>query len=107
MLLGSFGLRARDVFFISNVVYFLMLLFCGVNVPRSVLPGWMQAVGDVLPLTHGIEAARAIAAGAGLGRVSGLVGREAAIGAVYAVAAYALFRWLERESRRTAALDRL
>src|SRR5437879_1509945 len=56
MVLGSAGLRARDVFFVSNVVYFLMLLLCGVNVPRSSLPGWMQDVGAVLPLTHGIEA---------------------------------------------------
>ena len=32
MLIGSIGLRARDVFFAANLVYFLMLLFCGVNV---------------------------------------------------------------------------
>jgi ABC-2 type transport system permease protein len=106
MLLGSFGLRARDVFFISNVVYFLMLLFCGVNVPFDTLPGWMQAVGDALPLTHGIEAARSIAGGASLDSVSGLVAKEAAIGAIYAALAYGLFRWFELESRRTASLDR-
>ena len=34
MVLGSVGLRARDVFFLSNLVYFLMLLVCGVNIPR-------------------------------------------------------------------------
>src|SRR5438876_119333 len=32
MLIGSIGLRARDVFFAANLVYFLMLLVCGVNV---------------------------------------------------------------------------
>ena len=58
MLLGSIGLRARDVFFGANLAYFLMLLFCGVNVPLDDLPGWIAAIGRCLPLTHGIEAAR-------------------------------------------------
>ena len=73
MLIGSIGLRARDVFFGANLVYFLMLLVCGVNVPVDELPGWLEAVGNCLPLTHGIEAAREIAAGASLDDVAGLL----------------------------------
>ena len=38
MLIGSIGLRARDVFFGANLVYFLMLLVCGVNVANEDLP---------------------------------------------------------------------
>ena len=68
MLLGSIGLRAKDFFFAANLAYFLMLLFCGVNIPLDELPGWMSAVGRCLPLTHGIEAARQVAAGAGARR---------------------------------------
>ena len=59
MLLGSIGLRAKDFFFAANLAYFLMLLFCGVNIPLETLPGWMSAIGRCLPLTHGIAAARA------------------------------------------------
>ena len=81
MLLGSIGLRAKDFFFAANLAYFLMLLFCGVNIPLSVLPGWMSAIGRCLPLTHGIAAAREVAAGASLGDVSGLVWTEAGIAA--------------------------
>ena len=88
MLIGSIGLRARDVFFGANLVYFLMLLVCGVNIPNDELPGWLGAIGRCLPLTHGIEAAREIAAGAPLGDVSGLLLTEALIGLVYATAAY-------------------
>ena len=40
MLVGSIGLRARDVF-AANLVYFLMLLVCGVNVPVDELPAWL------------------------------------------------------------------
>ena len=105
MLLGSIGLRAKDFFFAANLAYFLMLLFCGVNIPLSQLPGWMSLVGRCLPLTHGIAAAREVASGASLGHVGGLVATEAAIAIAYAVAAFGLFRLLERESRRTAVLD--
>ena len=105
MLLGSIGLRARDVFFASNLVYFLMLLVCGVNIPNDELPGWLGAIGNCLPLTHGIEAAREIVAGAPLADVSGLLVTEAAIGLLYATAAYTLFRVFEAEGRRRASLE--
>jgi ABC-2 type transport system permease protein len=105
LLLGSIGLRAREVIFAGNLVYFLMLLLCGVNVPLDVLPGWLEAVGRCLPLTHGLEAARRVVGGDGLGDVGGLVATEAAIGAAYAAAGFALFRLLELESRRHATLE--
>jgi ABC-2 type transport system permease protein len=105
MLLGSIGLRAKDFFFVANLTYFLMLLLCGVNVPIDQLPGWLSAISRCLPLTHGIMAARQVAAGASLGQVDGLIGTELGVGACYAVAAYGLFRVLERESRRSAVLD--
>jgi ABC-2 type transport system permease protein len=105
LLLGSIGLRAKDFFFVANLAYFLMLLFCGVNIPLAVLPGWMSAISRCLPLTHGIIAARQVSAGASLSSVSGLVWTELGIAAAYALGAYLLFRVLERESRRSAMLD--
>ena len=106
MLLGSIGLRAKDFFFAANLAYFLMLLFCGVNIPLSVLPGWMSAVGRCLPLTHGIAAAREVAGGASLcERRRPRAGPRRGIAVAYAVAGFALFRILERESRRSAVLD--
>jgi ABC-type multidrug transport system permease subunit len=105
MLLGSVGLRARDVFFIANLAYFMMLLFCGVNVPLEALPGWMETVGRSVPLTHGIIAARAIAEGAGFSDIGRALATEAALGALYGTAAYLLFRFFEFEGRRRASLE--
>ena len=107
MVLGSIGLRSKDFFFVANLAYFLMLLFCGVNIPLSVLPGWMSAIGRCMPLTHGIMAARQVAAGAGLDQVSGLLWTELGIAAVYALVGYLLFRALETASRRNAVIDAL
>ena len=105
MLIGSIGLRARDVFFGANLVYFLMLLVCGVNIANDDLPNWLGAIGRCLPLTHGIEAARQIAAGTPVSDVSGLLWTEAGIGLAYATSAYVLFRVFEAEGRRRASLE--
>ena len=66
-IIGSIGLYAREIFVAANLAYIGLLLFCGVNVPLDELPPWMQAISEVLPLTHGIEAARLVAEGASLG----------------------------------------
>ncbi|TML17433.1 MAG: ABC transporter permease, partial [Actinobacteria bacterium] len=79
-LIGAFGLRGRDIFFFANLMIFVFLLFCGVNVRLDALPNWMQQVASVLPLTHGIRAARRVADGASLGDVSSLVLTELLIG---------------------------
>ena len=104
-MIGAFGLRGRDIFFFANLMIFVFLLFCGVNIPIDTLPDWMQAVSKVLPLTHGIDAARQVADGASLGDVSGLVLTELGIGLFYAALAYALLRLFEVEGRRRASLE--
>jgi ABC-2 type transport system permease protein len=102
---GAFAMRVRDLWVGSNLAYYVMLLLCGVVVPPSALPGWLAAAGRALPLTHGIRAAREIAAGAGLTEVRGLLAIEVLIGLSYAVVGYALLRVFEAESRRRASLD--
>ncbi len=104
---AAIGLRVRETAVLSNVFVGLLLIFCGANVALSSLPGWMAGIGRALPLTHAIQAARAVASGSSLGSVSGLLGREAAIGAAYAVAGTLLLRWFELQSRRHATLERV
>ncbi|HEX3220635.1 MAG TPA: ABC transporter permease [Candidatus Limnocylindria bacterium] len=104
-LQGAISLRLRDGLFGANLIMMGVLLFCGVNIPLSELPGWMQFVGQLLPFTHGLQAIRQAADGAGLDKVGGLIAIEALIGVVYAVAAFALFQLLERSARRNATLD--
>lgn len=105
--LGSIGLRVRDVFFIGNLAYYVLLVFTGANVPRETLPPLLQAVSSFLPLTHGIAAARATAGGAPIAETADLLGTELLIGAGYAVVAFGLFRWCEEQARRHAALEAL
>lgn len=102
---GGLSMRLRDGLFGANMLVFLFLLFCGVNIPLDVLPGWMQAVSNVLPFTHGLLAVRGAAVGAGLDEVGGLILIELGIGIAYAVLAFGLFSYFERSSRQHATLD--
>jgi ABC-2 type transport system permease protein len=107
MVVASVGLRVRDLWVGSNLAYYLMLLLCGTVVPLSAMPGWLATIGRAMPLTHGIQAARELAAGASLSDVSGLLGTEALIGLAYGAVGYGLLRFFEAESRRRATLDLL
>jgi ABC-2 type transport system permease protein len=104
-LQGAISLRLRDGLFGANLVTMAILLFCGVNIPLNELPGWMQVVGNLLPFTHGVEAVRQAADGAGFSQVGWLIGIEALIGVAYAELDFEKFVILERSARRHATLD--
>ena len=103
---AAVGLRVRETATLNNIIFGVLLVFCGVNVPLDELPGWMSTLAHGLPLTHAIDATRRLADGSALGDVAGLIGVEAAVGAAYAAAGYALLRYLEWQSRRLATLER-
>jgi ABC-2 type transport system permease protein len=105
-LIGAgLGLRIRETAVLSNVLFGILLIFTGANVPLNQLPGWMEHVSQWLPITHGIQAGRLVADGASLADVGGLVGREAALGTLFAIGGYALIRVMEREARRRASIE--
>jgi len=106
LCLGALGLRGRNVSLFADSISGCMLLVSGANVPLARLPDWMQSLASGIPLTHGIQAARDVAGGAGLADVSGSLSTETAIGAVYLVVGLALLRLFEYEGRRTATLER-
>jgi ABC-2 type transport system permease protein len=105
LICAGIGLRVRETAVLNNIIFGLLLIFTGANVDIDELPGWMQAISERVPLTHGIQAARRVADGASLGEVDGLLAAEAAIGIAYTIAGYLLLRLMERESRKRASLQ--
>jgi ABC-2 type transport system permease protein len=101
---AGLGLRIRETSVLSNILVGILLIFCGANVPISALPNWMAQIASGLPLTHAIEAARAVANGSSITAVQGLIGRELVVGVVYAVAGLAIIRFFETQSHRHASL---
>jgi ABC-2 type transport system permease protein len=105
LIAAGLGLRIRETAVLSNVLFGILLIFTGANVPLSKLPSWMEHVSQWLPITHGIQAGRRVADGASIVDVGGLLGREAALGTLFAIGGYALIRVMEREARRRASIE--
>ena len=59
-----------------------------------------------MPLTHGIDAARQVAAGAPLGDVTHPLATELAVGAAYFTVGLLLLRIFEHHGRTAGSLDR-
>lgn len=102
---AAIGLRVRSTAVLSNVIFGLLLIFCGANVPLSELPDWMAIVANGMPLTHAIEATRRLADGAALGSVAGQVGLELVVGAAYVALGMVMLTLAEQSSRRRATLE--
>ena len=102
---ASLGLRWRESALLSNMLLYFLLLAAGVNVPLDLLPGWLSTSAQGLPVTHGVEAARDLVAGASLADVMPLLGAELLVGAIYATIGLFLVRIFEYEGRRGASLE--
>lgn len=105
LMFGSLGLVMRDAIVVANILYYLLLVFCGINFPVSRLPEALQVVAYALPLTRGVEAARQAVAGGSFGDVAGLLAGEIAVGLAYAFVGYLLFRAFEGYARRGGLQD--
>ena len=105
LMLAALGLVIREISVLNNVLFGFLLVFTGANVPIDVLPDLIATLSHGLPIRHGIEAARELAAGATLGGVRGLVAVEALVGVVYGALGFTMLRVFERTSRRRATLE--
>jgi ABC-2 type transport system permease protein len=105
LICAGVGLRVRETAVLSNIIFGLLLIFTGANVPIDELPAWMQAIGESVPLTHGIMAARRVADGETIGDVAGLLTTELVIGVVYTFLGDQLLRLLESSSRKHASFE--
>lgn len=105
LITAAIGLRVRETAVLNNIIFGLLLVFTGANVPLEEMPGWMEAIGRSVPLTHAIEAARELANGASLGDVAGLLGTEFVIGVLYTFVGYQALRLMEYDSRRRASIQ--
>jgi ABC-2 type transport system permease protein len=105
LLLGCLSLMTRNVMFVNNSVYFLLLVFSGANLPIEALPAWMQNISYALPLTRGIAASRQIIAGGDFASASSLILGEFLIGVMYVFLGYVFFRRFEIQAKRRGTLE--
>jgi ABC-2 type transport system permease protein len=89
---------------VANVGLVTLMTLCGVNVPLAAYPEPVTWVSQVLPLTHGLIAIRAVLDGR-LGAAAVQALAEAAVGAGWFAACLLTFGWFIGRGRRTGSLD--
>jgi ABC-2 type transport system permease protein len=104
LFVSTIGVFGVDLGFVMNFVYTLLILFCGVNFSITLLPPALQIIAHLLPLTHGLQAIRAIVAG-NLTNVPFYLLLETLIGCGYGVSGYLIFRYAEYRARVQGTLD--
>ena len=83
----------------------LVMIFCGITFPISLLPGWMQAVAKWLPQTYLIHGMRAAAfSNAGITELLPDLIPLLLFGTFWLIVGYSTFLWMERRARRTGAI---
>jgi ABC-2 type transport system permease protein len=104
--LSSFAVRWMGLTWITlNLGYLPLMTFCGVNVPVTFWPGWLQAVVNVLPLTHGLGAIRTILAGGPASQVLHAIGWEVLVGAGWLALACVSINQVVARGRVTGSLE--
>jgi ABC-2 type transport system permease protein len=83
----------------------LVMIFCGITFPISLLPGWMQSFAMWLPPTYLIHGMRAAAfSNASVTELLPDLIPLVLFGVFWLVSGYFAFLWMERRARRTGAI---
>ena len=103
---ASIVLAAREANAFVFLVRGLVMVFCGICYPLSVLPDWMRAVAAWLPPTYVIHGLRAAALNNyTLAELTPDLLALAGFGALWLALGYLAFVWMDRRTRRNGALN--
>ena len=92
---------------VTYIVSALLLLVSGVYYPVNVLPGWMQSLATVSPVTYGLEGSRAaLQDGAGIAQLWDTIWPLLIMGVVLVPLGLYIFHLGELYAKRTGKLKR-
>lgn len=97
------GPRWRNV--VSSVSSLVVMLLSGATVPVTMWPSWLQAIGQVLPVTHALEAIRLLQEHGVVGAAWPLLGLALLLGLGWFVLAAAAFTLFGKAGRRAGTID--
>lgn len=69
MMVGGIAKDTKIASVIASVLYFPMLIFSGATVPLEVMPGMMQKIVRLFPLTQGIQLMKSASLGLSAGNL--------------------------------------
>ncbi len=102
---ASIVITAKEAHTFVFLVRGLVMIFCGITFPVTLLPEWMQFIADWLPQTYMIHGIRAAAfANASLADLMPDIKALLLFGAFWLTVGYILFVNMDRRARQTGAI---
>ncbi|HEX8033302.1 MAG TPA: ABC transporter permease [Ktedonobacterales bacterium] len=112
---AGLGIAGASLFFLLEVksgqdpitwaYRYLVMLVSGLYVPLTLLPGWLRAVGAVLPQTYGLAAVRALVlTGANVQIVAGSLLGLLVTSVLACTAGYGMLTWALRRAERRGGI---
>ncbi len=102
---ASLVITAKEANMFVFLVRGLVMIFCGITFPVSILPGWMQGVAKFLPQSYTIRAMRtALLNGGDWQLVRADILALLGFGVFWLLAGYLLFTWMDRRTRKNGSL---
>lgn len=102
---ASLVVTAKEAHTFVFLVRGVVMIFCGITYPLTVLPDWMQSVARWLPQTYIIAGMRSAAlGGATFASLLPTLGILVAFGVAWLIIGYLLFSVMERRARQTGSI---
>lgn len=105
LLIGAFALLTRDINMLLNIFSMLLIAFTGANFHVALLPMPLQWVSYCLPLTRGIQLMRLVIEGESFVAHKYLLFQEVALGILFFVIGFGVFKIVEKLAIKHATLD--
>ena len=90
---------------VVNTTIVTLMALCGVNVPVSFFPTWLEWISRCLPITDGLEAIRDVLTGGSWASVGAHVGGELLAGSAWLALALLTFGRFIRAGQRDGSLE--
>ena len=99
-------LRYREITgLVVNATIVTLMALCGVNVPVSFYPTWLEWISRCLPITNGLEAIRDVINGSPWSTIAAHTGAELLVASVWLSLALATFGRFMRAGQRDGSLE--
>jgi ABC-2 type transport system permease protein len=100
-------LRFQEATALYNILNAIFFALCGVTFPIELLPGWLQAVAKLIPLTWAIRDMRLVLLGGTFANIN--IQRDILLLAIFALflplAGYLIFMRIERSTKKNGSLS--
>jgi ABC-2 type transport system permease protein len=105
MAFASLVITAKEAHNFVQMVRGVVMIFCGITFPITLMPEWMQGVARWLPQTYMINSVRSAALGnASFQDLTPDIIALLGFGAFWLAVGYVTFNWMERRARQTGAI---